>query len=194
METPKMKRGVTMDDGKIIDLYFGRSEKAISASDEKYGKYCYHIAYNVLYSELDSKDCVNETWLLAWNKIPPEKPRILKAFFACITRNLALNRLDYNTARKRRLEISALMDEFWECVPSNDALVEDEIIMRDLINGYLKSLDKRTRVIFMRRYFYGMSVSEIAKSASVSPTHVSVILYRARRKFKDYLEKRGVLL
>ncbi len=183
-----------MDDGRIIELYFARDEGAISASDEKYGKYCKTVAYRILYSETESADCVNETWLRAWGAIPPARPQRLKAFFSKITRNLALNRLDYNKAKKRELEISGIADEFWECVPCDDVQLDENLMLRDAINGFLEILDTRTRVIFMRRYWYAMSIEEIARGMSLSISNVSVILLRTRRKFKEYLEERGIFV
>ena len=183
-----------MDDEKIIELYFSRSERAIALSNEKYGSYCNAVAYRILASREESIDCVNETWLRAWGTIPPERPKLLKAFFARITRNLALNRLDYNNAKKRRKEISGIAEEFWECVSGEEIPLDDELVLKDAINSFLESLDTRTRVIFMQRYWYAMSVRDIARNMGLSQTHLSVILFRTRDKLKEHLQERGVFL
>lgn len=183
-----------MEDKKIIELYWMRNESAIDESDKKYGKYCRTIAYNILCSGEDSDECVNDTWHNAWRAIPPEKPSKLKYFFGRITRNLALDRYSYSKAQKRNIDIETTIDEFYECIPNSDFSIEDEIILKKLINGFLESLDSRARIIFLRRYWYALSVQEIAKKMGMSESHVSVILHRTRNRFKDYLKKEGITI
>ena len=183
-----------MEDERIVALYWERNESAIRETEQKYGKYCYAIAYNILHSHEDSDECVNDTWNGAWNAIPPEKPTVLKCFLARITRNIAIDRYRYDGAQKRSAEVESAMDEYWECIPNKDASIEDEYIMKQAINEFLESLDKRTRVIFMRRYWYSMSVKDIADRMRLSEAHVSVILHRTRSKFKDYLTKEGIFV
>lgn len=183
-----------MEDERIVMLYWERNENAIRETEMKYGKYCYTIAYNILHSHEDSDECVNETWNSAWNAMPPEKPTKLPCFLARITRNIAIDRFRYDNAQKRGSEAESAIDEYWECIPNGDALIEDELVLKQAINGFLASLDTRTRVIFMRRYWYSMSVKDIADGMRLSESHISVILHRTRRKFKDYLTKEGIFV
>lgn len=181
-----------MDDNKIIALYWQRNESAIEESNKKYGKYCRTIAFNILHSHEETEECLNDTWINAWRAIPPEKPRKLQQFFGCIARNLALDCYSYNKAQKRNADVQLAIDEFWECIPNGDAPIENTYILKELINRFLGSLDSRTRIIFLRRYWYACSVQEIARSMSLTEGHISVILHRTRSKFKAYLEKEGV--
>ncbi|MGM9641624.1 MAG: RNA polymerase sigma factor [Eubacteriales bacterium] len=183
-----------MEDEKIIALYWERNETAIPETEMKYGRHCYAIAYNVLHSHEDADECVNDTWNAAWNAMPPEKPAKLECFLARITRNIAIDRYRHDRAQKRGAEVENVIDEYWECIPDGDASIEDEYVMKQAINGFLASLDARTRVIFMRRYWYSMSVKDIARGMRLSESHVSVILHRTRSKFKDHLTKEGIFL
>ena len=183
-----------MEDEKIVMLYWERDENAIRETEQKYGKYCYTIAYNILHSREDSDECVNDTWSGAWDAMPPEKPTKLQSFLARITRNIAIDRLRYDGAQKRGAEVESAIDEYWECIPNKDAPIEDEFLLKQAINGFLATLDIRTRVIFMRRYWYSMSVKDIASGMHLSESHVSVILHRTRSKFRDYLTKEGIFV
>ena len=183
-----------MEDERIVALYWERDENAIRESEKKYGKYCYTVAYNILRSREDADECVNDTWKGAWSAMPPEKPTKLQCFLARITRNIAIDRVRYDSAQKRCKDTRALTDEYWECVPDGTIPIEDELALKQAINGFLASLDTRTRVIFMRRYWYSMSVKDIADGMRLSENHISVTLHRTRRKFKDYLTKEGIFL
>lgn len=186
--------GDCMEDEKIIELYWERDETAIRESEKKYGKYCYSVAYNILHSFEDSAECVNDTFCGAWNAIPPERPSKLQCFLARITRNIAIDRFRYDNAQKRSAEVETAIDEYWECIPNGDAPIADELALKQAINGFLASLDKRTRVIFMRRYWYSMSVKDIAYAMRLSESNVSVILHRTRSKFKEYLTGEGIFV
>jgi len=183
-----------MEDERIVALYWKRDENAIRETEIKYGKYCYTIAYHVLHSHEDSEECVNDTWRGAWNAMPPEKPTKLSGFLARITRNIAIDRYRYDRAQKRGAEVESTIGEYWECVPNGETSVNDELALKQAINDFLASLDTRTRIIFMRRYWYSMSVKDIADGMCLSETHVSVILHRTRSKFKEYLTKEGVFV
>ena len=183
-----------MEDKKIVSLYWERSENAIRETEQKYGKYCYTVAYNILHSHEDSDECVNDTWNGAWNAIPPAKPTKLQCFLGRITLNIAIDRYRYDSAQKRGAEVEKTIDEYYECIPNQDALIEDEFVLKQAINGFLASLDIRTRVIFMRRYWYSMSVKDIADGMRLSESHISVILHRTRTKFKEYLTKEGIFV
>lgn len=183
-----------MEDEKIVALYWERDESAISETERKYGGYCYTVAYNILHSREDSDECVSDTWCGAWRAIPPERPSKLKSFLARITRNTAIDRLRYDSAKKRGLEVAVAIDEYWECIPASDASIVDEVALKQAINGFLAGLDVRSRVIFMRRYWYSMSVKDIADGMRTSESHVSVILHRTRSSFKAHLMKEGIFV
>ena len=181
-----------MDDNRILDLFWARDASAISESNQKYGKYCHAIAFRILSSHEDSEECVNDTWHNAWRAIPPERPGKLQAFFGRITRNLALDRYGYNNAQKRNPRLETAMDEYWQCVPNGEIPLDDRLVLKDLINRFLESLDKQTRIIFLRRYWYVCTPREIARGMGLSESNVNVILHRTRNKFKLYLQKEGV--
>ena len=183
-----------MEDERIVMLYFERDEDAIRESEMKYGRYCYTVAYNILHSCEDSEECLNDTWNGAWNAIPPAKPTRLRCFLARITRNIAIDRYRHYSAQKRGAEVESAIDEYFECIPNGEALIEDELLLRGAINAFLEKLDTRARIVFMRRYWYSMSASDIADSMRLSESHVNVILHRTRKKFKDYLTKEGIFV
>ena len=183
-----------MEDEKIIALYWERNENAVRETNAKYGRYCYTVAYNILHSHEDSEECVNDTWNSAWNIIPPEKPTRLQSFLARITRNIAIDRYRYENAQKRSAEIEIAIDEYWECIPNQDAAIEDEVVLEKAINGFLASLDTKARIIFMRRYWFSDSYSDISKQVGLSEKNVSVRLTRIRKELRKYLSEREVLL
>ena len=185
-----------MDDSRILELYWARSENAIAETQTKYGKYLFGIAYNVLYSNEDAEECVNDTYLKAWESMPPHRPNRLSAFLGRITRNISLDRYDTLRAQKQSGCTELALDELGECVPDaySDLPVSEELALKNAINGFLSSLPTRTRIIFVRRYFYLCSVSEIAESMEMSESNVKVTLLRARQKFKERLEKEGIVI
>lgn len=184
-----------MEDREIIDLYWKRSESAIHESDKKYGKYCYYIAHNILKNNEDSEECVNDTYTKAWNSIPPNKPQKLSVFLGKITRNLALDILEKNSAKKRGGNISSLvLDELQECIPSPDS-TENEVDASELtenLNSFLKTLSSENRKIFLQRYWYLMPIKEIAKENAFTESKVKMSLMRTRENLKIFLEKEGV--
>ena len=181
-----------MEDAKIIQLFWDRDQSAIKESDQKYGRYCFAVANRILDSREDSTECVNDTWHNAWRAIPPERPAKLQSFFGRITRNLALDRYSYNNAQKRNVRLETVMDEYWQCIPDEQMPMDDKLVLKDLINRFLENLDKRTRIIFLRRYWYVCTTREIARSMGLSESNVNVILHRTRREFKLYLQKEGI--
>lgn len=184
-----------MDDQKIVDLYWERSEDAIKETQKKYGKYCYHIAYAILYSNEDAEECVNDTYLRAWGAMPPAKPNRLSTFLGKITRNLALDRYEKNHAQKRGA-IEIALDELSECIPDADSTQApvDEIVLGDAINAFLGGLPARTRQIFVRRYWYMSSIKSIARDVGMSESAVKVTLMRLREAFRLHLLKEGIEL
>ena len=182
-----------MDDKQIVDLFFERNEKAIEEVQKKYSRYCNYIASNILMSQQDSDECVNDTYLRAWNSIPPSKPDNLKAFIGTITRNLALDRLDRENAKKRRGGTELVYDEIAECIPdTGTAEPTDELAVKIALNKFLGSLKQQKRIIFLQRYWYLSSVKDIAENNSLSESNVKITLLRLRAKLKKFLEKEGV--
>lgn len=186
-----------MEDNQIIDLYWQREERAIRETDHKYGAYCFTIANHILSNSEDSEECVNDTWLRAWNAMPPDRPGRLKLFLAKITRNLSLDKWKYRTAGKRgagTMEIA--LEELQSCV-AGTVETEDIIVQKELaesINRFLYALPERECNIFLRRYFYLDTVKEIAKRYALKESNVLVILSRSRSKLRTHLEKEGYIL
>lgn len=174
-----------MNDNGILALYFARSEAAIRESEQKYGAYCFCVAENILTETRDSEECVNDTWLRAWNSIPPQKPRYLKQFFAKITRNLAIDRY---RKRKRGSEISVILEELSECTDTIEQAFTEKLIAESL-NRFLHGLPARECSIFLRRYFYAQRVSEIAQRYHLTENNVYAILSRSRKKLKQHLKQ-----
>ena len=184
-----------LEDEKIIELYFERNETAIDETANKYGNYLYKIAYNILSDNEDSEESVNDTYLGAWNSIPPEKPKIFSAFLSKITRYISLNKIRNKNAEKRgNGEIALAFEEIEECIPSKSSVIS-EIETKELarmISDYLKSLPKTERIIFVRRYYYFDSISDICEKFGFSKSKTSSLLYRTRKKIMSYLKKEGV--
>ena len=186
-----------MDDKQIIDLYWKRSEIAISETDKKYGRYCHYIAYNILYDEEDSRECVNDAYLKTWEAIPPHRPSRLATFLGKITRNVSLNRYKYNNANKRSAgQVPLVLEELQECIPSATSTeqVIDDLSLADLFNQFLSGLSEERRNIFMRRYWYLNSVKEIARDFEMSESKVKMSLLRSRNELKQLLEGEGIVL
>jgi RNA polymerase sigma-70 factor (ECF subfamily) len=181
-----------MDDSQIIALYFRRSEDAIAETEKKYGKYCHYIAYNILYSPADAEECVNDTYMKAWQSIPPQKPENLSAFLGTITRNIALNRYVRDRAKKRSAGTEVVFEEAEELrSPSGGESFADELALREAINSFAASLTKETRIIFVRRYWYLSPINDIARDYGIPQGTVKSILSRTRKRLRKYLLKEG---
>ena len=185
-----------MEDQQIVDMYWARSEEAIAETEKKYGRYCHTISYNILHSNEDAEECVNDTYLAAWDSMPPSRPGRLAPYLGRITRNISLNRYHHEHAQKRSAPITVILDEAEEFIPdpASEAPISDEIALRDAINSFMRTLTKRTRIIFVRRYWYFSPIAEIAEDLCLSQTNVKVILLRTRDKFKAHLEKEGIIV
>lgn len=186
-----------MDDNQIIELYLTRSENAISETITKYGRYCHTIAFNILHNSEDSEECVNDTYMKAWEIIPPQRPKRLAVFLGKITRNLSLNRYNLYTAGKRGYgQVSLALDELSECILASDNVehVADDLMLTDTLNNFLASLPEEARKIFMRRYWYFSPVKEIAYDFGISESKVKMSLLRARARLKELLQKEGIEL
>ncbi len=183
-----------MQDTEIIELYWARSERAIPATSERYGSYCSAIAWNILHSREDAEECVNDTWLNAWNAMPPHRPSILSAFLGRLTRNLALDRCQRNTAEKRGGgEVPAILDELSECVSGSED-VEGSVERQEVlaaINAFLRQLPERNRQLFLCRYWYSDSVANIAERFGMKENAVSKSLGRTRAALREHLQKGG---
>ena len=185
-----------MEDSQIIELYWQKSADAISETSSKYGSYCFAIADHILHSPEDSEERVNDTWLRAWNAMPPQRPGVLRMFLAKITRSLSINRFHARSAEKRGGgEISLVLDELADCL-AGGADVETEYEVRELeacIRRFVRGLPERDGNVFVRRYFFTEPVSSIARQYGLMENHVAVILSRTRKKLKVKLAKEGYL-
>lgn len=182
-----------MEDDKIIALYFDRDEQAIRETDIKYGRLCHKVAQNILNDPEDSEECVNDTYLSLWNTIPPTRPTRFMAFLCKIVRNLSLKRLDYNLARKRNAGVLVSLSELEAVLPDDRFApgLEDAEIGR-LISDFLRTEKQEARAVFIRRYYFFDSVSEIAKRYSFTESRVKTMLLRTRNRLRIYLQKEGV--
>lgn len=186
-----------MDDNKIIKLYTERSEKAISETAVKYGRYCHYIAFNILRNNEDSEECVNDTYLRAWNSIPPKYPDRLQTFLGKITRNLSLNKYEKLTAGKRGSgQIPLILDELTECIPAAGSVekIAEDMLIKNTVDRFLDELPAETRKIFVRRYWYMNSIREISDEYAIKESKVTVTLFRTREKLKKFLEKEGIMI
>ena len=183
-----------MDDSKIIELFHARSEQAIMELSQKYGAVCIKIAKNILNNKLDAEECVNDAFLGAWNTIPPQNPNPLLTYISRIVRNLSIKKYHSNTSAKRNSFYDVALDELENCI-SSDNTVENELSAKELariIDDFLDTLDKDNRVMFVRRYWYSDSISDIAARFHTNNNNISVRLSRTREKLKNYLKKEGV--
>ena len=182
-----------MDDNQIIELYFARSEQAIKETDAKYGKLCFSVANRILENNEDSEECVNDTYLNAWNKIPPTRPNHLSAFLCKITRLISLKKLEFSSALKRTSTVIASFEEL-------EGVLQDQKIspataaedLGKLISAFLRREKEDVRNIFLRKYFFCDSVSEIAERYRLNENTVKSMLFRTRNRLREYLRKEGV--
>ena len=183
-----------MDDAIIVQLYWDRNEQAISATADKYGQYCSVIADNILGNSEDAEECVNDTYMKAWNAIPPSRPNRLATYLGKITRNLAFDKFKHNKAEKRGGgELPIILDELAECVSGKES-VENEFDRKthiSAIDAFLETLPKQKQMLFIRRYWYSDSVSDIATRYSLSAGSVAMQLSRMRKSMRIYLTERG---
>lgn len=186
-----------MDDTQIIELYISRSESAIEKTAEKYGPYLNQVAYNILRCPEDTEEIVEDTYFAAWNKIPPERPRVLKHFLSRITRNLSFDRLDYITAKKRDPHMIILLSELDACVPDEKNDMEsafDAKLIGEAVNRFLSRLDRMDCAVFLCRYYYGMTISEISGKYTLSERNIKYRLSNLRRQLRKSLDKEGIVV
>ena len=184
-----------MKDSAIVDLYWQRSEQAISETDQKYGRYCHTIAYNICGNSEDAEDCVNDTWFTAWNSMPDKHPNRLSPFLARITRNFALTKIVRRTAKKRGGGEAVLaLEELDECLSSGYDLekdIEDRELSR-AIDAFIGNLPEEEQLAFVSRYWFVATEREIAEKLGLSRSGVAAMLKRTRSKLKTYLMMEGL--
>lgn len=182
-----------MEDGQIIELYFRRDEEAIRQTQLAYGGRLYNLSYRLLLCQEDAEESVSDTYLKAWETIPPTRPVFFYAYLAKICRFLSMGKLDWNNAAKRRAEVVTLSDELACCIP--DVSREQQLQSQELgalLNDFLGTLSDENRRIFMRRYWYGESIGEIAQRFRLGESNVKTKLMRTRNALRAFLEKEGV--
>lgn len=185
-----------MEDKEIVSLYHMRDERAIRETDAKYGKYCHRIAKNLLTLHEDAEECVNDMYLAAWNRMPPENPHLLSAFLSRIVRNIAISRFRRDRAKKRYDGMELLLSELDDCIPNTENLEKtvEERELSDIISDWLDTLTVDDRALFIRRYYHGESIKELAKISGIPPQALSSRLFTLRAKLKSQLEEKGVSL
>ena len=182
-----------MEDAKIIELFWERNEQAVKETDITYGRKLYVLSNNILNNREDAEESVSDTYMEAWNSIPPKRPKYFYAFLASICRNMSFNRLDWRMAAKRNAEVVALTQEMEMCIPDTRQEVEmDKRELRRVLESFLDSLSKENRLIFLRRYLYVDTVAEIAARYGISESKVKTHLHRTRAKLHTYLAKEGI--
>jgi len=186
-----------MKDSAIVDLYWQRSEQAISETDQKYGRYCHTIAYNICGNSEDAEDCVNDTWFTAWNSMPDKRPGVLSTFLGYITRNHAIDCFNAMRAQKRGGgEMPLALNELAECIPARSANPSQELEAKELaaaIRIFVGALPEKERRMFIARYWFLLSVSDISERMNVSQSKTKTTLYRTRNKLYRYLQKEELL-
>ena len=177
-----------MHDSQIIDLYFARDERAITETAKKHGAVCMSLSLNILQSHPDAEECLNDTYLSAWNHIPPERPMYFRAFLCRIIRNLSLQRLQYLHRQKRNRDLEVSLEELEGCIPMPEEKSDE---LAEHLSNFLRTQEKTDRLLFMGRYFHACSVKTLAKKSGLRENTVSVRLHRTRERLRAYLEERG---
>lgn len=184
-----------MDDNKIVELYWERSEQAVVETASKYGNYCYSIAYNILDNNEDAEESVNDTYNDAWNSIPPHRPSILSSFLGKLTRRISIDKWRKRNADKRGGgEIPLVVEELCDCIADDGRNVEQEFekqYLSDVINAFIQSLPETEQKVFLCRYWYIDSVNAISEQFGFSESKVKSMLHRTRAKLRDLLTKEG---
>ena len=183
-----------MEECAIIQLYWDRSEQAIRETELKYDKLLHQIANNILHNPADAEECVNDTYLGAWNAIPPARPRVLTAYLCRISRNLALKKYQQIHAARRNPVVAVSFEELEACLTDGRSDVQNypEDHLADCINRFLDTLDRETRQVFIRRYWYFDSVKEIMRRYQMSKSKVESMLFRTRLKLRAWIEEEGL--
>ena len=184
-----------MEDSRIVALYFDRDESALTETQQKYSHYLHRIAHNVLQNEQDAQECVNDTYLRAWNSIPPHQPERLATYLGKIARHLALNRCAALSAEKRGGGNYLTLQEEWrDCLPPGEEDPADDLAIREALNSFLGDLPTEQRRIFIRRHWYGDPIGTIAAAYGYKESRIKMILSRTRQALKEFLEKEHIAL
>ncbi len=181
-----------MEDVKIIDLFFERSEQSIAETIKKYGRLCRKIANNILRNDEDTEECVSTSYLKLWNAIPPSRPENFSAYLAKIVKNTALSTYEKRYAKKRDNSLSASLTELEECLSTSDDAIHDGAEITEAINKFLFELDEKNRNLFIRRYWHNESIRDLAISFGITENNAKQKLFSIRAKLKTHLEKTGV--
>lgn len=183
-----------MEDLQIINLYFARDERAIAETDSKYGAFCRSLAENLLSVRQDAEECVNDTYLRAWNAMPPERPARLKSWLGRVVRNLSIDRFRRERAGKRYAGMELLLSELEDCVP--DSKTPEQMLeakaLGESISRWLRTLSEPDRTLFLRRYWYGKPLNELAAQAGIPANRLAKRMFGLRQKLKAYLEQEGI--
>ena len=185
-----------MNDSQIVGLYWERNEKAVEETQKKYGSFCYSVAYSILCNEEDAKESVNDTYLDAWNSIPPHKPSALSAFLGKITRRISIDKWrNKNAARRGGGQITDTLDELAECIPDSNGIEKqlEEKALNETINSFIKSLPEEEQKIFICRYWYLDSIKSISEQFGFSQSKVTSMLFRTREKLRKILMEEGFI-
>ncbi len=183
-----------MEDSKIVELYLCRDETAIHYTSEKFGSRLFSLSYGIVKDIPTAEECENDTYMEAWNSIPPHEPKnYLYAFLARITRHISLNRCRERQSLKRSAFICELSSEIEQCIPSpcDCECAIDDMAFKELLNSFLSTLDNEKRIVFLRRYWFLDSIADISKRFSLSQSKVKSMLFRCRNKFRKLLESGG---
>lgn len=185
-----------MDDKQIIELYFERNEQAIKETETKYGAFCHRIAMNILGIHEDAEECVNDTYYSIWKQIPPTVPEVFKVYLGRITRNLSISRFRAMRAKKRYSSMEIMLSELNDCVPSSSNVEQTIEVMQlsDYISEWLDSLPEEDCALFVRRYWFGDEVQELAKKCGITAAKMAQRMLRLRKSLKAALEQKGVAL
>ena len=182
-----------MDDSKIMELFFARNEDAIKHTDDAYGRRLFHLADNIVHNDQDAEESVNDTYMKAWDTIPPQRPEHFFAYIAKICRNFALKRIDWQKAKKRNAEVVTLTQEMENCIPDTYRDMEaDERELGRILDAFLRTLTPENQMVFLRRYWYVDTIAEIAVRYGISESAVQMRLNRTRSKLAMYLAKEGI--
>ena len=185
-----------MDDKQIIELYFERNEQAIKETETKYGAFCHRIAMNILGIHEDAEECVNDTYYSVWKQIPPTVPEVFKVYLGRITRNLSISRFRAMRAKKRYSSMEIMLSELNDCVPSSSNVEQTIEVMQlsDYISEWIDSLPEEDCALFVRRYWFGDEVQELAKKCGITAAKMAQRMLRLRKSLKAALEQKGVAL
>ena len=182
-----------MEDSKILDLFFARDEDAIRYTDDTYGRRLHHLARNIVKNEQDAQESVSDTYLKAWDTIPPQRPQYFFAYLAKICRNFALKKLDWKKAAKRNAEVVSLTEEMEMCIPDQSSNAEVEAKELSMVlDRFLRTLTPENQMVFLRRYWYADTIAQIAARYGISESAVLMRLNRTRAKLCAYLKKEGI--